>query len=77
MSDAPLDGLAEALGTDASSLDGLAACADEDLTRLTTWLHELLAAEDAAVEHGLRAALAAVPFPLRRKARTLLLGDDA
>jgi hypothetical protein len=77
MADAALSGLAEVLGTGTAELQGLADCPDEDLARLTTWVTELLAAEDAAVEHGLHAALRAVPLPLRGRARALLLGDDA
>lgn len=69
--------LAAALEVDPSALEALADCREEDLATLAEAVAAMLAREDEQVEAGLRQALAAVPLPLRGRARALLLGDGA
>lgn len=69
--------LANLLGVPPDRLDGLRDLAEGDLARLAGHVEALLAAEDAAVEEGVHRTLAAVPAPLRGRARAVLLGEDA
>lgn len=77
MPSTPRHVLAGRLGVPVARLTGLRGCADADLTALADLVEQAMLAEDEAVDAGLQKTLAAVPLPLRGRARTLLLGDPA
>lgn len=77
MADTALTELAARLQVSPPALDPLAGCRPDDLAGLADAVSAMLASEDEQVDAGIRAALATVPLPLRGRARSLLLGDDA
>ena len=76
MSD-PLSALADRLGVSRTRLDGLAGCAETDLTELDGLVAAAFDVENEEVEAGLRRTVSAVPRPLRGKATALLFPGDA
>ncbi|WP_110205438.1 hypothetical protein [Nocardioides daejeonensis] len=70
------DDLARAVGLSDGSLAGLGGLQAEHLQALTTLAQTAIDREDALVQESLEAALAALPRPLRGRARALLLEES-
>lgn len=68
--------LATDLGLSPGSLSGLSELPTADFDRLDALVRRCVAEEDDLVSRSLEAALDAVPRPLRRRARTLLLEES-
>ena len=71
-----IDDLAERLGVTATALDPLTACSEDEVGRLIGIIDDALSAAGQEVEDGLERTLAAVPRPLRSRARGLLFPQE-
>lgn len=70
-----LEALAATLDVTVADLDFLGDLAPDVLSRLDDDLAHVLAADDAKVEAGLRAAVGALPRPLRGRGAKLIGAD--
>lgn len=72
---ATIHDIAAAIGAAPEALSGLSGLDADRVEGLLHQIHSAVAAEDELVATSLEAALAAVPRPLRGRARALLLEE--